>query len=439
MEKKVIIAGAGMGDRAVMTTELLLELERAELIIGPGRIVRPFQKEGRNVLIEYRAEKILTIVEGAGESRILILVSGDQGFFSAAESIRRLLTPFHPRILPGISSVAYFSAKIGIPYSNACIKSAHGRSLNIASVVRRSRVSFILAGGNLQELLNTLCRYGFPDVEVYIGENLSYGEETIRHGTASELELVEGESRSEFPDQFSSLSLMAVINPEAEEAVPFGIPDGEFVRGAVPMTKREVRSLVLSSLMLSADSIVVDIGAGTGSVSVEAALSAYNGAVYAVERKPEALALIAENTVRFHTDNVRIVEGEAPEALDGLPPADAYFIGGSGGRLERILQKIKMVRGSHSKSDDGEIRRREGKSLAAEKNPVSLSGKKDRRCRIVISALTLQTLSKAQENLYEIGADHILFTQLQASRSQRVGNYDLFKAENPVWIISADL
>ncbi len=448
MKKKVIIAGAGMGNPAGMTSELLLALEKAELIIGPARLVRPFQEEGRKVFCEYRADRILSAVEKAEENRILILVSGDQGFFSAAERIGRLLSSFHPQVLPGISSVAYFSAKIGVPYSSACIRSAHGRSLNIASVVRRNRVSFILAGGNLQELLKTLCRFGYPDVEVYTGEELSYETEKIRCGTAMELaggggnclsagrdwtDDVNPSGSGQEKDSFSSLSLMAVINPEAEEAVPFGIPDGEFIRGTVPMTKREARSLILSSLKLRADSVVVDIGAGTGSVSVEAALSAYKGTVYAVERKKEALELIHSNAIRFHTDNLRIIEGEAPEALHGLPPAEAYFIGGTGGRMGEILDYLKE---KVCKCTCGQGSDCPESFPDPDRSPEMTS---ENGCRVVISASTLQTLTETQQLLHEKQFRNISFTQIQASRSQKVGRYDFMKAENPVFVITAEM
>lgn len=448
MKKKVIIAGAGMGNPAGMTSELLLALEKAELIIGPERIVRPFQEEGRKVFCEYRAENILKLVEAAEENRILILVSGDQGFFSAAEGIDRILSAFHPQLLPGISSVAYFSAKIGVPYSRACIRSAHGRPLNIASVVRRNRVSFILAGGNLQELLQTLCHFGYQDAEVYTGEDLSYETEKIRFGKAMELAAGGGKCLSaggEWQDKahasgpglekdsFSSLSLMAVINPEAEEAVPFGIPDEEFVRDRVPMTKREVRALIISSLRLSADSIVVDVGAGTGSVSVEAALSAYKGAVYAVEKKKEALELIHANAVRFHTDNLRIIEGEAPEALHGLPPAEVYFIGGSGGRMGEILDSLKE---KVCKCNSGQGSNGSKFFPVPDRSPEKTF---KTGCRVVISASTLQTLTETYQLLNEKQFRNISFTQIQASRSQKVGRYDFMKAENPVFVITAEI
>ncbi len=425
MEKRITIAGAGMGVPDGMTASLLDEVENAELIIGAERIAAPFARLGRRVLFEYRAEAIRQIVDEAPEQRILILVTGDQGFFSASEKIAGQLADYQPRILPGISSVAYFSAVTGIPYSGAALVSAHGRELNIVSVVRRNRCTFVLAGGNLSQLLRTLCIYGYSGLEVYTGEQLSSGNERIRHGTAEDL-LINAEK-----EPFSVLSLMLVMHPDAQERVPFGITDEAFLRGSMPMTKREVRALILSSLRLDADSVVVDIGAGTGSVTVEAALSAYNGTVYAVEKKKEALQLIKANAVRFHADNIRIVEGEAPEALRELPLADAYFIGGSGGRMGEILEVIQES-----------FIRCETEMEPVNSDPSAGNGEMrqaGRFCSIVISAATIQTLTEAQQLLQEMRFQNISITQIQASRSRKVGRYDMLKAENPVFVITAAL
>lgn len=403
MNKQVIIAGAGTGSEQGMTMELVSAIRRADLIIGSERLIRPLEAKGSRVMAEYRADRIAQILEETDAEQILILVTGDQGFYSAADSIRKRLSAYNPVVLPGISSFSRFSAAIGIPYQGACLTSAHGRTLNIASTVRRNRCTFVLTGGNLKELLQTLCEYGYGDREVYTGEDLSYDTEKICHGTAEEM--LAGEQ------DFSGLSLMAVLNPDAVEQVPFGLPDDLFLRARVPMTKREVRAMILSSLQLKADDVVIDIGAGTGSVSIEAALSAYKGTVYAIERKEEAVQLIHENAVKFHADNIRIIKGNAAEVLSGLPEANAYFIGGSGGFLPEILELIR-----------NRAEKRSGREAP----------------RLVISASTLQTLARAQECLNRLGYTNISYTQIQASRSRKLGPYDIMAAENPVYIITAE-
>jgi precorrin-6Y C5,15-methyltransferase (decarboxylating) len=397
VKKHIIIAGAGMGAATDMTEGLLSAAGHAELIIGPERVTDVFAGYGCRIVNEYRADRIKRIVDEAGETKILVLVSGDQGFFSAAPRIREALSEYSPSVMPGISSVSYMSACTGIPWSGAEIVSAHGRQINIASAVRRSKVTYVLTGGNIGELLDGLCRYGYRDLEVYIGERLSYGDGRISHGTAGQL----------YRGHYDPLSVMTILNPYADESSPAGIPDSEFIRGGRPLTKRFVRAAAISALKLKADSTVWDIGAGTGSVSVEAALNAWRGTVYAVEREKKGIDLIKQNAVKFHADNIVPVYGEAPEALFGLPPADAYFIGGSGGRLDEILEAVK-----EAEKDDK---------------------------RVVITAVTLQTLAGASEALEKAGAFNISVSQLQVAETHRAGRYDLFRAQNPVFIIEADM
>ena len=132
-----------------------------------------------------------------------------------------------------------------------------------------------------------------------------------------------------------------------ESAYGPGVPDEAFVRGKVPMTKEEIRCVALSKLRLGETSVVYDIGAGTGSVAVEAARMAFRGHVYAVERNPEGLKLIRENQEALRAAGLTVVSGEAPEALEGLPAPDQVFIGGSGGRLSEILAAVlRKIRAS---------------------------------------------------------------------------------------------
>ncbi|MCL3781228.1 precorrin-6Y C5,15-methyltransferase (decarboxylating) subunit CbiT [Prolixibacteraceae bacterium JC049] len=116
--------------------------------------------------------------------------------------------------------------------------------------------------------------------------------------------------------------------------------DSQFIRGKVPMTKEEVRTIILSKLELKSDDNFMDIGAGTGSVSIEAALKAPNGKVIAIEHKQEAVDLIAQNCKKHEVGNLNIVHGKAPIGMDNLEAIDKFFIGGSGGNLTDILERI---------------------------------------------------------------------------------------------------
>lgn len=178
--------------------------------------------------------------------------------------------------------------------------------------------------------------------------------------------------------------------------------DELFLRGKVPMTKSEVRAVVLSKLELSGDSVLYDVGAGTGSVSIEAASQLSSGTVYGVEQKEEALFLIEKNKERFHADNLVVVRGLAPESLKPLPPPTHVFVGGSLGNLRDILELVLC---------------------------------KNEEVRVVLTAITIETLSQALAWLKERKIQGEI-VQLCVSRADCVGGYHMMRGENPVYVIS---
>ena len=183
------------------------------------------------------------------------------------------------------------------------------------------------------------------------------------------------------------------------------IDDEKFIRGEVPMTKQETRILTLAKAQIKADSIVVDVGAGTGSISVEAALLAPNGKIFAVERKAEAVELIKRNVEKFSVGNVEIICAEAPDGLKNLPELNAAIIGGSGGKLEKILD------------------------ILCEK--LKISG------RIVLNAITIQTAAAglAYFRAHDIKYDAF---QVQITRLKKIRAHDMNQVLNPVWIITGE-
>lgn len=184
-----------------------------------------------------------------------------------------------------------------------------------------------------------------------------------------------------------------------------GIPDEEFIRGKVPMTKQEIRVLTMVKAQIAPDDIVWDIGAGTGSLSIEAARLAENGHVYSLERKHEGIELIHQNSEKFGVKNLTTIEAEAPEGMDKIPDCDVAIIGGSGRHLEPILDMID----AHLK----------------------VGG------RIILNCITIQTLSSCLEYMrnhkdkYNYEA-----MQVQVNRLEQVGPYDMAKAINPIYIVT---
>ena len=184
-----------------------------------------------------------------------------------------------------------------------------------------------------------------------------------------------------------------------------GIDDKEFIRGEVPMTKQEIRILTLAKARINFDSIVADVGAGTGSISIEAARLAPNGKIFAIERNSDAVELIKRNVEKFSVDNVEIICAEAPDGLENLPELDAVIIGGSGGYLEKILDIL------HSK--------------------LKIGG------RIVINAITIQTAAAALAYFRAHNIKYDAF-QVQITRLKKIRAHDMNQVLNPVWIITAE-
>lgn len=182
-----------------------------------------------------------------------------------------------------------------------------------------------------------------------------------------------------------------------------GIPDDQFIRGKVPMTKQEIRILTLAKAKISEYDIVLDIGAGTGSISIESALLANKGQVYALEKNKEAISLIQQNSAKFNVHNLQIVAGEAPSTMKNLPQSDVAFIGGSGANIISILLSVDKL--------------------------LKVNG------RLVINTVTLENLYEALEFIKEHSNYQSETIQVQVSRLNKIGNYNMSQALNPISII----
>ena len=356
----------------------------------------------QDVFYEYRSNEIARyITEHPEYERIVIALSGDVGFYSGAKKLLDLLGP-DTEVICGISSVVYFMAKINLSWEDAKIVSAHGKTCNLVSLIRNHKKVFAILGtaDGTAQLARKLTSYGMGQVLLYVGENLSYENENIFVKKACELTEYQGDA----------LSVVCAYHDQAEPLLStHGLPDEAFIRGKAPMTKAEIRMVSLGKLKLKKDSVCYDVGAGTGSVSVEMALRAYEGSVYAVEKKEDALGLLQENRQKFALDHMEIVAGTAPEALEELPAPTHAFIGGSSGNLKEIVR------------------------LLLKKNP---------QVRMVINCITLETVGEAMECIRELEGEDASVSwetevvQLAVSRSKSVGRYHMMMGENPIYVIT---
>ena len=389
--KEINIIGMGMSEKTITAEALELIIE-ADILIGAKRLINEFSHMNKPSFNAYLSNDILEIIEKTDAEKIAILVSGDVGFYSAAEKLVDVLKDYDPNLVSGISSVSYFFAKCSLPWKDANLISCHGLDTNIVSSVRRNRYTFALTGKNIPELQKELVKYGFGDLKVWIGENLGSDEESIQESKISDLEGME----------FSSLTVLIIENPDFDSRIRTGIPDEEFIRGKVPMTKSEVRAVCLSKLSLSPTDIAYDIGCGTGSVTIEMAFSAYDGKVYAFDKNEEPIALLEQNCQKFHLDNVEAICGLAPECLKDLPIPDVAFIGGSSGNMDEIISYLYGI---------------------------------NDKMRFVITAVTLENAMAGLDSLKNVGINGDI-VQVAVSKGRQIGDLHMLMAQNPIFIIS---
>ena len=395
----VTLIGMGSGQPENLTLQGLAALRQADLILGARRLLAVLPAGcTENRAAAYRPDEVAELLQTSGAENAVLVYSGDTGFYSGASSMMEKLEALgvRARVLPGLSSIQLLAAALGRPWQGWNLVSAHGRTCDPVAECMQGRPTFFLTGGS--EDPATLCAQlaaeGFGDVQAVVGQCLGTPEEKLFRGSVKELAA----------GRFNSLSVLLV---EAAEVLPRrtpGLPDEAFERGDVPMTKQEVRAAVLAKLAVRPEDILWDVGAGTGSVSVELALAAPRGRVYAVECRPEGCALIKANREKFRTRNLVLVEGLAPAALSDLPAPDAVFIGGSKGSLAAIVD------------------------AALDKNSDA---------RICVSAIALETLSAAVAALTAKGRT-VQVSQIAVSRAKAMGGLHLMMAQNPIYLITGE-
>ncbi len=403
---RISCVGIGMGTTDTLTREAAQAILQAEVIFGAQRMLscaralfdeeRPDGTDLPLLVPEYDAEKIRAWLQDHPEIQsAVILMSGDVGFYSGAQRIAEVFPAEDVHDICGVSSVSYFASKIPTAWQDALLLSAHAKEPALLNDVREYRKIFLLAGtgADVRRMMRQLEDAGMGQVRVTAGSRLSYPDEKIESGHPADF--------LSYPDR--ALPILFIENPAAARPVTPGIPDERFVRGKVPMTKEEIRILSVSKLRLKKDSVVCDVGAGTGSVAVECARLCTAGQVYAVEQNPEGIRLIRENARKFHLSNLTAVKGTAPEILRSLPAPTHAFIGGSSHQMAAIIDALRQ------------------------KNPA---------VRIVINTVTLESLAEAVRILEDAAFSDAEIVQVSVAKSRDLGDCHLMAAQNPVSVIS---
>lgn len=412
-KRNLSLVGVGVGAQEAGTQQALEAIASAGVLFGAKSVLDNLTKNwplaaGKKVIANYDSGKILDYLQEHPEiGNAAVAYSGDSGFYSGASSMLARLEKeeavkenIEVKVICGISSVSWFAARAGIPWQDWKILSSHGRFCNVTGQVRRNRECFLLLANaaDLRQMGALLARAqeqgSLGKLQLIYGYELSRAGELICSCTPQDLIEVTQEG----------LYVLYIRHDDAEK-IPVlpGMPDTAFIRGKAPMTSSEIRTLSLCRLGLTAKSVLWDVGAGTGSVSVEAALACPDSKVWSIECKKDALALLAENRAKYCLQNMSIIEGRAPEALIDLPVPTHVFIGGSGGEIGSILDFV-LARNSSAK--------------------------------VVVNCITSETLAALHDALDTLPICDLQCMQVMVNREEILGTYHYLRAGNPVFIIS---
>ncbi|MEP0872234.1 precorrin-6y C5,15-methyltransferase (decarboxylating) subunit CbiE [Trichocoleus desertorum AS-A10] len=344
------VVGIGLDGAAGLSPAVQKIVAEATLLVGSDRHLSYFpEHSGEKLKLGDFTQAIATIRQHLAATatatplpRIVVLASGDPLFFGLGRLLLAELPAEQLTFYPHLSSVQLAFNRVKIPWQDARIISAHGRSLEeLTQAIQQGVAKIAVLTDNTHSpatIAHLLQSLDLPQrYQVWVCENLGSPEERVQAWSPEALRL----------EAFAPLNVVILLRsgshtePLDLKTLPlFGLPDSAFISFSDRpnlMTKREVRTLVLAELALQPGQVIWDIGAGTGSVSIEIARLIPDGQIYAIEKTAIGISLVQQNRDRFQLENIAVIHGPAPAALHSLPAPDRIFIGGSGGNLSQIL------------------------------------------------------------------------------------------------------
>jgi precorrin-6Y C5,15-methyltransferase (decarboxylating) len=398
-QQKICLVGAGIAGWEGFGAKALEAINNAQVLIGHQRhldIFADFAGEKRplgdlSIMLDFLKKS---------DQRVVVLGSGDPNFFGVARFLLRNLPKERIEIFPNVTSVQYAFARIKEPWDDAIFVSVHGRGMKAAvdRIVASEKAAVLTDDINTPAAIaRELISRGAEGYDVWLCEEMGLANEKF---TKTDVKGLLGLPAA----PLNIVIFIKAWEPNLTKYPVIGIDDDQFSTAKKLITKQEVRAVTLAKLRLQDDLTLWDVGAGSGSVSIEASNLMPNGKVYALEKNPQYLAFIRDNLKKFAARNVILTEAFAPEGLDELPDPDRVFIGGSGGLLEEIIEAVD--------------RRLKGDGI------------------IVINAVTLDTLTKAVEFLEDHGYT-VEVTCVNIAKTRGLTEYKMFEAGNPVYIIAA--
>jgi precorrin-6Y C5,15-methyltransferase (decarboxylating) len=422
--KKLIVVGIGYKPLGKKASDALAG---ADIVLASRRLVEVFRKyeefsavEGKMRVINNIEETMSAAREAAESKAVVLLASGDPLFFGIGRKAMEVFGKDAVEIIPELSSMQVAFSRIGEAWDDAFLMSLHGgpdplKRRRLPYTVddlpllleKHGKLAVLTDRENNPSLIAGVISRS-PDVYsmspmLHVCEKLGYDDEKITSGRPEQIAGIT------FQDPnvviiIASREARMTGNAERKDSAPFfGLTEGEISHSRGLITKDEIRAVAIHKLKLPEGGVVWDIGAGSGSVSLEIARLCPGIRVFAVEKDSEQLVNIRRNRITFSALNIEVVEGDAPPALESLPAPDRVFVGGSGGMLEDIIQHVS-------------------------RSMVSASG------IIVINVTKIDSLHEATEALRRAGFT-VDVSQVSVSRTRAAGEGEYLSALNPVFVI----
>ncbi len=399
-----LISIIGIGPGSPISKEAMSRLDASSAILASKRLAGLFNRITGTEKFSPRVKVINDVQETVRflkkyKEEAAVLASGDPLFYGIGRVLAKSFPPDRLEFFPAVSSVQLAFSRLGVPWEDAFFVSLHGkmerewtaRDLPLLAGLKRKLA--ILTGG--ENTPARIAKHLPPDTRVYVMERLGHPDEKMTEGRPQD---ISGGKR-----KFLEPNIMiALAGNENGPFVPLGLSENEIEHTKGLITKDEVRAAALHALALPAGGVFWDIGAGSGSVSIEAKRLCPALKVYAIEKTKKLCRMIASNAGKFRAEDIRVISGAAPDALEGLPAPCRVFIGGGGGRLPEIISHV---------------------------SPLMEKG------RVVITAVTVETLDTALKKLRENGFT-VSASSISVARAEDItGGNTFFRALNPVFII----
>jgi len=401
------IVGTGAG-RSFLTSQALDLVFKAEVLFGSKRALSMFPDySGEKVFIRSPLKETIKDIDRASRSRrVCVLVSGDPFYYSLGKSIVKALGCERVVVHPNVTVAQIAFSMLKIPWDDAGILSLHGRGMAplMDALLKYQRLGIYTDPLNNPSMIaKFLLKMGMGATRMCVLEDIGGASQRIRWFYPEE---AVGQRFRE-PNFVVLLVEAGGMGHYRRGHTWFSQPDALYLEEGVPITKREIRAIIISRLeLMEPDLVMWDIGSGTGSVSIEASHFLPLGRIYAVEKNLKRIGIIKSNLKRFCIENVQVIEGLAPGCLNSLPSPDRVFVGGGGRRLGMIIERAAkaMKRGG----------------------------------KMIVSCVMLNSLGIAYSTMESLGIEFEVIG-IQVNRSSKVGGGLYLRAQNPVWLLFGKL